>query len=118
MTWFNFFSHGSQDLYPTYINVGKGLGARNATLATITGNCGAVAGGVVAGYVSQYLGRRLTMMAACVWTLCFLPLWYLPTTFGPLAAGAFFVQFGVQGAWGVIPIYLTGAFPPLRNRLD
>ncbi|KAM0750242.1 carboxylic acid transporter [Meredithblackwellia eburnea MCA 4105] len=112
MTGFNFFSHGSQDLYPTYIQQSKKLSAHLATIATIIGNCGAIAGGTIAGYISQYLGRRLTIIIMCLWTCCFLPLWYLPTKFGPLAAGAFFVQFGVQGAWGVIPIYLTEISPP------
>ena len=111
MTGFNFFSHGSQDLYPTYINIGKGLGPRNATLATIVGNVGAITGGTFAGYISQYLGRRLTIILCCIWVCAFLPLWLLPTSFGGLAAGAFFVQFGVQGAWGVVPVYLSEISP-------
>ncbi|BGP55623.1 hypothetical protein JCM8202_004884 [Rhodotorula sphaerocarpa] len=125
MTGFNFFSHGSQDVYPSYIQESKGLSAHYATLATIVGNCGAVAGGTVAGYICQFLGRRLTIIVFCLWTCAFLPLWLLPNSFGGLAAGAFFVQFGVQGAWGVIPIYLTelspvafrGVFPGLAYQL-
>lgn len=73
---------------------GKGLSAHQATLATIIGNVGAIAGGTVAGYVSQFLGRRLTIIVMCIWTCAFIPLWYLPSSFGGLAAGAFFVQFG------------------------
>lgn len=92
MSAFNFYSHGSQDLYPTYIQKGKGLSAHASTVATIIGNCGAIAGGTISGWASQYLGRRITVIVCCCWTLVFLPLWYLPTTFGPLAAGAFFVQ--------------------------
>ncbi|GAA5857105.1 hypothetical protein JCM9279_001785 [Rhodotorula babjevae] len=111
MSLFNFFSHSSQDVYPSYIQDGKGLSAHQATLATIIGNVGAIVGGTVAGYISQFLGRRLTIIVMCIWTCAFIPLWYLPSTFGGLAAGAFFVQFGVQGAWGVIPVYLAELSP-------
>jgi len=105
MTGFNFLSHGSQDLYPTYITDNKLLSSNLATKATIIGNCGAVAGGAIAGMVSQRLGRRLTMMLFILSIGCFIPLWVLPTTFSPLAAGAFCVQFGVQGAWGVVSFF-------------
>lgn len=98
MTGFNFFSHGSQDLYPTYIEAGKGLSKHAATVATIIGNCGAIAGGTIAGWLSQYLGRRITIIAFALFAVVFLPLWLLPSQFGGLAAGAFFVQFGVQGS--------------------
>ncbi|GAA5925137.1 monocarboxylate/H+ symporter [Sporobolomyces koalae] len=112
MSGFNFFSHGSQDVYPSLIKESKGLSAHSATLATIIGNCGAIAGGTIAGWGSQYLGRRLTIIACCLWSIAFIPLWYLPNSFGPLAAGAFCMQFGVQGAWGVIPVYLSEISPP------
>ncbi|KAM0791387.1 hypothetical protein ACM66B_005852 [Microbotryomycetes sp. NB124-2] len=111
MSCFNFFSHGSQDLYPTYIEDGKEFTKHQATILTIIGNCGAIAGGSIAGYLSQYLGRRLTIIAFCIWAGAFIPLWLLPTTFQSLAAGAFFVQFGVQGAWGVVPIFLSELSP-------
>jgi len=82
MTGFNFLSHGSQDLYPTYLQESKGFSKFNSTVATIIGNCGAITyvfllciilrhliqcrGGVVAGCLSQYIGRRLTIM----WVFC------------------------------------------------
>ncbi|KAL0961273.1 hypothetical protein HGRIS_006235 [Hohenbuehelia grisea] len=112
MTGFNFLSHGSQDLYPTYLQQSKNFTAHNATIATIIGNCGAIAGGIIAGYVSQYIGRRLTIVIFVILIAVFIPLWILPTTFGALAAGAFCIQFGVQGAWGVIPIQLAEMSPP------
>jgi MFS transporter, SHS family, lactate transporter len=147
---FNFLSHGSQDLYPTYLKTTKGFSAHSATVATIIGNCGAIAGGTIAGIVSQYIGRRLTIMyvhflrhirehmlivsvSLCVLLVgCFIPLWIIPDSFSGLAAGgtfvshavavpdhsctsiclAFCIQFGVQGAWGVIPVLLAEISPP------
>lgn len=111
MTGFNFFSHGSQDLYPTYMQQSKGFSEHQATVATIIGNLGAIVGGTFSGYISQYLGRRLTIICCCVIAACFIPLWILPSKFGSLAAGAFFVQVGVQGAWGVIPVLLQEISP-------
>lgn len=105
-------SSSSADLYPTYIEKDKLLSADLATKATIIGNCGAVAGGTIAGIISQRLGRRLTMMAFIILLALFIPLWIIPSDFSGLAAGAFCVQFGVQGAWGVIPIHLAEMSPP------
>jgi SHS family lactate transporter-like MFS transporter len=87
MTGFNFLSHGSQDLYPTYLKTTKGLSAALATKATILSNVGAVCGGTISGYMSQYCGRRLTALIFLVITAVFLPLWILPTTFSGLSAG-------------------------------
>ncbi|KAG8679425.1 hypothetical protein FRC12_022849, partial [Ceratobasidium sp. 428] len=112
MTGFNFLSHGSQDLYPTYLQKTKLLSAHQSTIATIIGNCGAIAGGVVAGYVSQHIGRRLTIIIFVCLVGAFIPLWILPDGFSKLSAGAFCVQFGVQGAWGVVPIFLAEMSPP------
>ena len=122
MTGFNFLSHGSQDLYPTYLQTTKGFSAHDSTVATIIGNCGAIAyvayltvasgglltllhsGGTIAGWLSQYIGRRLTIILFVLVVGAFIPLWILPSTFSALSAGAFCVQFGVQGAWGVVSI--------------
>ncbi|KAN0074572.1 MFS general substrate transporter [Tylopilus felleus] len=112
MAGFNFLSHGSQDLYPTYLQKSKGFSEQDATIATIIGNVGAVAGGVIAGNTSQYLGRRLTIIVFILLVGAFVPLWIIPSSFSALAAGAFCVQFGVQGAWGVIPIQLAEMSPP------
>ncbi|PFH49486.1 hypothetical protein AMATHDRAFT_63047 [Amanita thiersii Skay4041] len=112
MSGFNFLSHGSQDLYPKYLTASKGFSDHNATVATIIGNCGAIAGGLVAGWLSQYLGRRLTIVLFVLLIGAFIPLWIIPSSFSALAAGAFCIQFGVQGAWGVIPIQLAEMSPP------
>ncbi|OAV91545.1 hypothetical protein PTTG_10069 [Puccinia triticina 1-1 BBBD Race 1] len=112
MTGFNFLSHGSQDLYPTYAQISKGMTKHQASLLTIIGNCGAITGGIIGGWSSQFLGRRIAIIAMCIWTGAFIPLWILPNSFSGLALGAFFLQFGVQGAWGVVPIYLSEIAPP------
>ncbi|KIO06088.1 hypothetical protein M404DRAFT_999301 [Pisolithus tinctorius Marx 270] len=112
MTGFNFLSHGSQDLYPTYLETSKGFSTHSATVATMISNCGAISGGAIAGWASQYIGRRLTIVIFILLVGAFIPLWILPTSFSALAAGAFFLQFGVQGAWGVVPIQLAEMSPP------
>lgn len=112
MTGFNFLSHSSQDLYPTMLQKSKMLSAHQASLATIISNVGAITGGMLAGYISQYLGRRLTIIMFVVLTGALIPAWILPNSFGALSAAAFFLQFGVQGAWGVVPIYLSEIAPP------
>ncbi|ORY30339.1 major facilitator superfamily domain-containing protein [Naematelia encephala] len=112
MTGFNFFSHGSQDLYPTYLQTSKALSAKLASKVTIISNCGAIVGGTIAGYASQYVGRRLAILLCLLYTACWMPLWLIPTSFAGLSAGGFFMQSGVQGAWGVVPIYLGEISPP------
>ncbi|KAF8489061.1 carboxylic acid transporter [Russula emetica] len=112
MAGFNFLSHGSQDLYPTYLQTTKGFDRYHAIVATIIGNVGAITGGAIAGSISQYIGRRLTIILFVTLSGVFIPLWILPSGFSTLAAGAFCVQFGVQGAWGVIPIQLAEMSPP------
>lgn len=112
MTGFNFLSHGSQDLYPTYLESSKGFSDREATIATMIGSCGAISGGAVAGWTSQHIGRRLTIVICVLLVGAFIPLWILPTSFTALAVGAFCLQVGVQGAWGVVPIQLAEMSPP------
>lgn len=66
----------------------------------------------MAGGLSQYLGRKITILLCILWTAAFIPLWTLPSSAGGLWAGAFFVQVGVQGAWGIVPVYLNEMAPP------
>jgi len=112
MSGFNFLSHGSQDLFPTYMQTTKHKSAREATIATIIGNCGAIVGGALCGAVSQYIGRRLAICLFMVTIGAFIPLWILPSSFAGLSAGAFFIQIGVQGPWGAIPVFLNEISPP------
>ncbi|KAJ2452594.1 Carboxylic acid transporter [Coemansia sp. RSA 2336] len=111
MAAMNFLSHGSQDLYPTFLKKQHGFSPGQATVGTIVGNLGAICGGIFFGYISEYLGRRRTIAICSIIGACFVPLWILPSQFGALLAGAFFIQVFVQGAWGVIPAYLAEISP-------
>ncbi|KAL2011940.1 hypothetical protein VTN00DRAFT_4658 [Thermoascus crustaceus] len=111
-TAFNWMSHGAQDMYSTYMKLSKGFSNSEASLATIIGQIGAITGGTICGYYSQFLGRRLTVVLAVCFGLVMIPLWTLPSTWGPLAAGNFFVQSAVNGAWGVMPVLLNEYSPP------
>ena len=42
MSGVSFLSHGTQDLYPTYLQQNKGFTNFDATVATIIGSCGAI----------------------------------------------------------------------------
>ena len=90
----------------------KGFSPQMSSKAVIIGNAGAIIGGTAAGYYSQFFGRRATIMVITMCGAAFIPLWILPTSYSALAAGAFFEQFCVQGAWGVIPIHLNELSPP------
>ncbi|KAH8834686.1 MFS general substrate transporter [Flagelloscypha sp. PMI_526] len=112
MTLFNFSSHGSQDMYPTYMQQGKGFTDKQASKATIIAKVGCVVGGLVCGWLSQAFGRRATIIVVSLIGACFIPMWVLPSDWGTLTAGAFLLQFCVQGAWGVVPIHLSELSPP------
>lgn len=94
------------------MQVSKGFSSHNATVATIIGNVGAIVGGTLCGWLSQAYGRRLIIIIACFVGGCLIPLWIIPSGLGALEAGAFLMQFCVQGAWGVIPIHLAELAPP------
>ncbi|KAJ1730756.1 Carboxylic acid transporter [Coemansia biformis] len=111
MAAMNFLSHGSQDLYPTFLKEQHGFSPRQATIGTVVGNVGAIIGGIFFGYISEYLGRRRTIAICAICGACFVPLWILPSAFGALLTGAFFMQIFVQGAWGVIPAFLSEISP-------
>ncbi|SMG26908.1 MFS transporter [Paraburkholderia susongensis] len=111
MTAFNFFSHGSQDLYPTFLRVQRQFDAHTVSWITITLNIGAICGGLFFGWLSEKIGRKRTIFIAAVIALPVLPLWAFSTTPMLLALGAFLMQISVQGAWGVIPVHLNEISP-------
>ncbi len=115
MTAFNWLSHGTQDIYPTFLKAhddgGAGLSTAAATWIAVLYNVGATIGGVVFGTLSERLGRRRTIVVAAVLGLPVVPLFALSTTVGWLVLGSFLMQVCVQGAWGVIPAHLTEMSP-------
>jgi SHS family lactate transporter-like MFS transporter len=112
MTAFNFFSHGTQDLYPTFMQKGLGFDTHVTGLLTAIGNVGAIGGGLLFGAWSERLGRRWGIVVASLLSLLAIPLWAFSHTVVLLGLGAFALQFMVQGAWGIIPVHLNELAPP------
>jgi SHS family lactate transporter-like MFS transporter len=112
MTCFNFFSHGSQDLYATFLRVQHRFDAGTVTALTLVLNVGAVLGGLIFGSLSQKIGRRKAIVLAALLALPIIPLWAFSTTPLLLGLGAFLIQIAVQGAWGVVPAHLNELSPP------
>jgi SHS family lactate transporter-like MFS transporter len=125
MTAFNFFSHGTQDLYPTFLQVQHGLSPHAVGTIAAIYNVGAILGGILCGSLSERIGRRRMIVIAALLSLPVLPLWAFSDSPVLLAMGAFLMQFMVQGAWGVIPVHLNelspdearGTFPGLVYQL-
>jgi SHS family lactate transporter-like MFS transporter len=115
MTAFNWMSHGTQDVYPTFLeathNGGAGLSVATATWIAVLYNVGAMIGGIVFGTLSERFGRRYTIAFCAVLGLPIVPLFAISRTAGFLALGSFLMQMMVQGAWGVIPAHLTEMSP-------
>ncbi|WP_321876308.1 MFS transporter [Paraburkholderia bannensis] len=111
MTAFNFFSHGTQDLYPTFLREQHHFDPHTVSLITIVLNIGAIVGGLFFGSISEKIGRRKAICIAALIALPVLPLWAFSATPMMLALGAFLMQISVQGAWGVIPVHLNEISP-------
>ena len=115
MAGFNAFSHGTQDLYPTFLLRDHHASAREAGLVAVIYNVGAIGGGVLFGSLSERWGRKRAIVTAALLALPCIPLFAMAHTLPLLAAGAFLMQFMVQGAWGVVPAYLSELSPgPVR----
>lgn len=111
MAAFNFFSHGTQDLYPTFLKVQHGFDAHTVSIIAICYNIASIIGGVTFGTLSERIGRKKAIIIAALLSLPVLPLWAFAGGSWTLGLGAFLMQFMVQGAWGVIPTYLTELVP-------
>jgi SHS family lactate transporter-like MFS transporter len=112
MTAMNFFSHGTQDFYPTFLEKRHGLSPAVVGGIAIIYNIGAVLGCLLFGTLSQRFGRRLMMTWAAALALATIWLWAYSPTLGLLAFGAFLVNFFVQGCWSIIPAHLNELSPP------
>jgi SHS family lactate transporter-like MFS transporter len=111
MTCFNFLSHGTQDLYPTFLLQQRQLSPGTVGIIAIIYNLGAIMGGLSFGLLSSKIGRKRAIILAALLVLPVLPLWTLAATPVFLALGAFLIQFFVQGAWGVVPAHLNEISP-------
>ncbi len=111
MTMMSLISHGTQDLYPTFLEKGRGLEPRTVATIAIIYNIGALIGGLTFGWLSEHLGRRRAMIMAALAGVCIVPLWVYPQSLIWLTLGAFLMQFMVQGVFGVIPAHLAEMSP-------
>jgi SHS family lactate transporter-like MFS transporter len=109
---FNSFSHGTQDLYPTFLQKNHGFSPGTVGAIAIIYNIGALLGGITFGSWSERLGRRRAIIIAALFAIPVIPLWAFSHTAPMLALGGFLMQFMVQGAWGVIPAHLNELSPP------
>jgi MFS transporter, SHS family, lactate transporter len=107
MTFMMFLSHGTQDLYPDFLGTAHHLTPAMQSYMAILYNVGAITGAIIFGQLSERLGRRVTMICSLVLALLVIPMWAFGNTLAVLAIGAFLMQAGVQGAWGIIPVHLS-----------
>jgi len=109
---FNSFSHGTQDLYPTFLQKNLNFAPKTVSLIAIVYSLGALAGGICFGTWSEHIGRKKAIVIAGLLSILAIPLWAYSHSVPFLALGGFLMQFMVQGAWGVIPAHLNELSPP------
>jgi MFS transporter, SHS family, lactate transporter len=111
MAMMNFISHGTQDLYPTYLQRARHFDVNTTAIISVISMIGAILGGLVFGHMSDLRGRRVTMVTAALLGVLTIPLWMLAPNKPLVMVGAFSMQFMVQGAWGVIPAHINELSP-------
>ena len=115
MTAFMSFSHGTQDVYPTFLTVSAKLSPSTVGLIGVLYGFGSIAGGIVFGTLSEKWGRKRAIVTAALLAIPVIPLYAYGHSAITLGIGAVLMQFMVQGAWGVVPAYLTELSPaPVR----
>jgi SHS family lactate transporter-like MFS transporter len=125
MAMMNFISHGTQDMYPTYLQQQRGFSPQRTSDFTVFAMIGAISGGLAFGYFSDRHGRRRAMVTAVLLGVLLIPPWVFAPNLALILAGGFLMQFMVQGAWGVVPAHinelspdaLRGFFPGLAYQL-
>jgi len=111
MALMNFLSHGTQDLYPHFLGSTRGFSTSTVANIAILYNIGSLVGAVLFGRLSEWIGRRRSLVSATIVALCAIPLWAFGGSLHSIAIGAFLMQVGVQGAWGIIPAHLNELSP-------
>lgn len=111
MTMMIFLSHGTQDMYPTFLKVQRGFDPKEVAKIAMVYNVGALLGGISFGFFSDRFGRKRAMLAGILLAILMIPLWAYARSTPLLVVGAFFMQFMIQGAWGVIPAHLSELSP-------
>jgi SHS family lactate transporter-like MFS transporter len=111
MSCMHFLSHGTQDLYPHFLKSVHGFSTSTVANIAILYNVGSLLGAVIFGQLSERIGRRRCLVSAALVSLCVIPLWAFGNSLWTLALGAFLMQVGVQGAWGIIPAHLNELSP-------
>lgn len=111
MALVNFISHGTQDLYPTFLQSQRGYTPGTTALVTAISMIGAILGGILVGLYSDRRGRRRAMVISLLLGIILIPAWIAAPNFGVILLGAFLMQFMVQGAWGVIPAHINELSP-------
>ena len=111
MAGMNFVSHGTQDMYPTFLQRDWGFSPQKRAALTAFSMIGAIIGGISFGYLSDRIGRRRSIVLALILAIVVIPLWAFSPALVGLVIGAFLMQFMVQGAWGVIPAHITELSP-------
>ncbi|MEP7178783.1 MAG: MFS transporter [Pseudonocardiales bacterium] len=111
MTAFNWMSHGTQDIYPTFLKKGLEFSPNTALYIAMFYNIGALLGGTLMGAFSERVGRRVVVVGCALLALPLLPLFAASHAIGLVCLGSFLTQFLVQGAWGVIPAHLNELSP-------
>ena len=125
MTAFNAMSHGTQDMYQTFLGEQRHYGVTQKAATGIIYAVGAICGGTVVGHLSQKWGRRRSIILTATFGIIVIPLWVFPPSFALLVIGGFAMQFMVQGAWGIVPVHLNelspgtmrGTFPGVAYQL-
>src|SRR4029077_1649628 len=125
MAAFNYMSHGTQDLYATYLQRQRGFNPDQTSKIAIIYAIGMICGGTVIGFLSQRWGRRRCIILSAVCGMLLIPAWIFAPGTALLIAGGFFMQFMVHGAGGVVPVHLNelspgefrGSFPGLAYQL-
>jgi MFS transporter, SHS family, lactate transporter len=111
MTMMTFLSHGTQDLYPTFLQLQRHYDPRITAIISAISMLGAIIGGTLMGFYSDLVGRRRAMITSVLGAFLIIPLWVFSPGIALTAAGAFLMQFMVQGAWGVIPAHISELSP-------